>query len=316
MLLAPLVQQPVCCRLAWSGLPSHRDARELADLLVGLGVTLTTQRGPAQPLRYVATNAGNGWVAMATAAYLQRVHGGSLHGLVVGDGKSEWAQSGDARKLQRMLGLSYRMTAWFEADAELALLSHDPAPNRMIMPHIATFARALLPPHLHADGVPPFDACLRVGAPLSTEALHADWARGGLAAHCRTFAFWSGGRAGAHGGGGGGGGGGSGGGGGGGGERIAAEQADDDGARSEEAQPLQQAVGPRVHLAAFLKAAAAASAIGGGASVAQPPPNRAAVRRSGNWTVITAEPTPLRFENHWVAPPPPPPHPPRTLSRK
>ena len=304
-LLAPLVRQPVCCKLGWSGFVSHRDARELADLLVGLGATLTSRHGPEQPLRYVATNAGNGWEAMVAATYLQRVLGGPLHGLVVGAGKSEWAQSGDARKLQRMLGLSYRMQAWFEADAELALLSHDPTPNRMIMPHIATFARALLPPRHHGEGVPPFDVCLRVGSPLNLEALHADWARGDLAAHCGAFAFWSGGRAGARGGG----------------ERVAAAQggtsgddgggAADDGAAGEEAQQLQ-AVGPRFHLAAFLKAVAAAGA-NGGAIGAQPP--KAAVRRAGNWTIVTAEPTPFRFDNHWVAPPPPPRPPPRTVGK-
>ena len=103
-------------------------AHEMATLLIGLGDMLDQPR--ERPLRFISTNAGNAWFALIVAAYVQRAHGGKLEGMLVADGKSEWMQAGDVRKLMHMAGLSYRLTNAFEASAELALLSHDPTPNR------------------------------------------------------------------------------------------------------------------------------------------------------------------------------------------
>ena len=184
-LLAPVAREPVCCRLGWAGMA--QGAHELATELVELARLVSLPR--AQPLRFVATHAGNAWLALVVATYLQRLHGGKLHGLLVGGGKSEWAQASDVRKLMAMVGLSYRKTPSFEPRAELALLSHNPAPNRMIAPHADRRARAVMPPRWKGE-TEPFSVCVRLGAPLDLDGLMSDFAE--LAPVCRIMSFWSG----------------------------------------------------------------------------------------------------------------------------
>ena len=185
-LVSGIAREPLCCRIGWAGL--SQGALELATLLVRLGHILHTPRTEA--LRFVAMHAGNGWLALVVSVYLQRIHGGALHGLLVGDGKSEWSHAGDVRTLMRQVGLSYRMTAKFEAMPELALLSVDPKPNRLIMPISFTPARAVLPRRWEGSNIPPFGACIRVGSPLEVNDLTADFGR--LAPYCHTFSFWAG----------------------------------------------------------------------------------------------------------------------------
>jgi hypothetical protein len=186
-LIAPVAREPVCCKLGWAGMA--QGSHELAVAMVQIARLSLSGLPRSEPVRFVATNAGNGWLALVVATYLQRVHGGSLHGLLVGDGKSEWAQAGDVRKLMYMVGLSYRKTLAFDPLAELALLNVSPAPNRAIMPHADRRARALLP-RRWVGRPTPFSVCLRVGSPLDLEGLSRDF--GGLAPVCRLLGFWSG----------------------------------------------------------------------------------------------------------------------------
>jgi hypothetical protein len=92
-LLERVAAEPLCCKVGWAGM--QQGARELALLLVRLGhmVDVPTR----EPLRLTATHSGNAWLALVVAAYLQRVHGGLLHGLLVHDGKSEWVHANDVR---------------------------------------------------------------------------------------------------------------------------------------------------------------------------------------------------------------------------
>jgi CRP-like cAMP-binding protein len=92
-LIERVAAEPLCCKVGWAGM--QQGARELALLLVRLGhmVDVPTR----EPLRLTATHSGNAWLALVVAAYLQRVHGGLLHGLLVHDGKSEWVHANDVR---------------------------------------------------------------------------------------------------------------------------------------------------------------------------------------------------------------------------
>jgi len=185
-LLTRVAAEPLCCKVGWAGM--QQGARELALLLVKLGRTVDAPRGG--PLRVVAIHAGHAWLTLVVVAYMPRVHdGGALHGLLVGDGKSEWMHANDVRILMRQAGLSYRMTAKFEPLAELALLSVNPAVNRLIMPVSFTPAKAILP-RRWAGSPSPFALCLRVGKPLDDGVLLADFER--LGPFCSSFAFWSG----------------------------------------------------------------------------------------------------------------------------
>jgi len=271
-LLAPVAKERLCCRLAWAGMAqdAHSVAVFLTELarLLPVPATLPNNKGD---VRFVATHAGNGWLALVIATYLRRVHGSALHGLLVEDGKSEWVQAGDVRKLMRQIGVGYRKTSAFEPLAELALLSHSPVPNKMIMPIAGRAARAILPRRWEGD-TRVFDVCLRVGSPLELEALTRDFVK--LAPFCRTMSFWTGVS--------------------GGGERVPRTG----GVLSDEDASIkqhQQFPGAAFHLAAFSRA--------GGV---QPTAHRA-----GNWTIIKSNPpAELHFANDYVDPPPPPPPPP------
>ena len=181
-----ITREPLCCKVGWAGL--EQGSQELALLLVKLGSTVSMPpRGEA--LRFVATHSGNAWLALVVATYLQRLHGGKLHGLLVAEGKSEWMHAGDVRTLIRQVGLSYRAKDKFEPLPELALLTADPRPNRLIGGVPWTAARAILP-RTYVVNTTPFAACLRVGKFVNVDALLGDF--GLLAPYCRTFAFWSG----------------------------------------------------------------------------------------------------------------------------
>ncbi|KAL1507303.1 hypothetical protein AB1Y20_008149 [Prymnesium parvum] len=161
--LLPLLQrvaaEPLCCKLGWAGL-AH-SARELAALLASLAAALPPPPA-AGAVRFLSLHSANGWLALL---------------------------AGDVRKLMQMAGLSYRRSAAFEPLAELALLSHDPRPNRAILPHADTPARRLLPRGWNGTAAP-FAACLRVGAPLDLEGFSRDLKD--LAPVCRAVVFWSG----------------------------------------------------------------------------------------------------------------------------
>ena len=254
----------------------------MALLLLKLGKMIAPR---SKPFRFVASHSANAWLALLIAVYLQRVHGGELHGLLTADGKSEWMHAGDVRTLMRQVGLSYRMTARFDALAELALLSVNPAPNRLIMPAAFTPARAILPRRWEG-APPPFAACVRIGTPLDVNALLADFGR--LGEHCETFAYWSGPP--------------------GGGERLTASEAEGDEASSADVQTSRAASsagsassGSPANGAFFLSAFEKAAGHG----------VRASAHRAGNWTVLKRESdmAPVRFRNDYVDPPPPPPPP-------
>ena len=184
-LLTPIANEPLCCKVGWAGV--QQSAEEMAHLLIGFANTLRVPR--SDPLRYVATHSGNGWLSLVIAVYLQRVHGGLLHGLLVAEGKSEWMHAGDVRLLLRQAGLSYRAADKFEPLPELALLTADPRPNRLIGSIPWTAARALLPPQFEGSATP-FGACLRIGSGAN-DAVKVLEDVGLLAPYCRAFAFYS-----------------------------------------------------------------------------------------------------------------------------
>ena len=74
------------------------------------------------PLRFLTTNANNGWASVLAAAFLHRTHQGGFSGVAYNDLKWEWACDEPTRKLTRLAGLSWRHTKALDPAAEAALV--------------------------------------------------------------------------------------------------------------------------------------------------------------------------------------------------
>ena len=70
------------------------------------------------PLRFLPTNANNGWASVLAAAFLHRTHQGGFSGVAYNDLKWEWACDEPTRKLTRLAGLSWRHTKALAPAAE------------------------------------------------------------------------------------------------------------------------------------------------------------------------------------------------------
>ena len=172
--------------------------RQLAALLIHLG-----QRTPAHgPLRTVFFNANNGWTACLAAAYFYRTRapssssfsssaapalasGGKVHGLAVNDLKTEWAACRNIRVLLERLGLSWRVTPSFDAEADAALMTYHPHARNSLTPTAFAHASTLLP-MAWVGRPPPFDVCIRFG---EYDAAEVDTYLRRLASWCLQIAF-------------------------------------------------------------------------------------------------------------------------------
>ena len=138
--LTEIARAPVCCVLKWTGL--LQDPLELATTLVALA---SNARHESQTLRFVSSNSGNAWVPCIAAAYFQRVHGGVFNGLALSRAKSEWSNSPATRVLMRMLNVTWRNAAVFDARNESALMSYRPQTRSSLSGPFFSPATAFLP---------------------------------------------------------------------------------------------------------------------------------------------------------------------------
>ena len=176
-------------KIGWTGL--LLEPRDLAMVLLGLAHHSKPRN---ESLRFVSTEPANGWAAAHAAAFLQRLHGGSLHGLLVASGRSEPTPSPPMRTLMGQLNLTLRGAHAFDARNESALVTHLLAHRhaRHSVSHSLAPATRYLPAGWEEwPPPPPFDVCLRASGRLDAAALvETDWRRSRLAAWCVQFAFY------------------------------------------------------------------------------------------------------------------------------
>ena len=96
---------------------------ELAALLMHLAREVRSREAP---LRFLSTNANNGWTAVLAAAFLYRTHRGGLTASAYNDLKWEWACDEPMRQITRQAGISWRSTKALDPAAEAALMSYHP----------------------------------------------------------------------------------------------------------------------------------------------------------------------------------------------
>lgn len=164
---------------------------ELAALLLHLA---RETRSHSAPLRFLATNANNGWTAVLAAAFLHRTHKGGFIGLAYNDLKWEWACNEPTRDLTRRSGLSWRHTRALFPAAEAALMSYHPKPRSPLWQTAFSNATELMPVSW-VGTPPPFDVCWRMGqlGPSASnrsgyEGLAVDLAL--LVGWCRLFVYY------------------------------------------------------------------------------------------------------------------------------
>ena len=186
---APLLSYDALTRIRTNGL-FHRPT-EVAALLIHLA---SETRSREVPLRFLTTNANNGWASVLAAAFLHRTHQGGFSGVAYNDLKWEWACDEPTRKLTRLAGLSWRHTKALNPAAEAALMSYHPQARSPLWQTAFSNATELLPVSW-VGSPPPFDVCWRQGqlgeswvnrsgfAGLARDlAVLADW--------CRLFVFY------------------------------------------------------------------------------------------------------------------------------
>lgn len=156
---APVLPEEYLARIRTNGL--YRKPAELAEVLVHLA-SETRNRGA--PLRFLATNANNGWTAILAAAYLHRTHEGGFSGSAFNDLKQEWACDEPTRRLlySRAAGLSWRHTMALNPAAEAALMTFHPQARNPLWQTAFSNATELLPVSW-VGSAPPFDVCWRMG---------------------------------------------------------------------------------------------------------------------------------------------------------
>ena len=186
---APLLPYDALTRIRTNGM-FHRPA-EVAALLIHLA---SETRSREVPLRFLTTNANNGWASVLAAAFLHRTHQGGFSGVAYNDLKWEWACDEPTRKLTRLAGLSWRHTKALNPAAEAALMSYHPQARSPLWQTAFSNATELLPVSW-VGSPPPFDVCWRQGQ------LGESWVnRSGfaglardlavLAGWCRLFVFY------------------------------------------------------------------------------------------------------------------------------
>jgi hypothetical protein len=146
------------------------------------------------PLRFLATNANNGWTAVLAAVFLHRTHRGGFSGVAYNDLKWEWACDEATREITRRAGLSWRTTRTLNPAAEAALMSYHPQARSPLWQTAFSNATELMPVSW-VGTPPPFDICWRMGqlGPSPTnrsgfEGLAADLAL--LVGWCRLFVYY------------------------------------------------------------------------------------------------------------------------------
>ena len=156
---APVLAEDSLARIRTNGL--YRQPTDLAALLIHLA-SETRSRGA--PLRFLSTNANNGWTAVLAAAYLHRTHEGGFTGSAFNDLKQEWACDGPTRSLlySRAAGLSWRHSLALNPAAEAALMSYHPQARNPLWQTAFSSATELLPV-AWVGSPPPFDVCWRMG---------------------------------------------------------------------------------------------------------------------------------------------------------
>jgi hypothetical protein len=186
---APLLSYDALARIRTNGL-FHRPA-EVAALLIHLA---SETRSREAPLRFVTTNANNGWASVLAAAFLHRTHQGGFSGVAYNDLKWEWACDEPTRKLTRLAGLSWRHTKALNPAAEAALMSYHPQARSPLWQTAFSNATELLPVSW-VGTPPPFDVCWRQGQ-LGESVVNRSGFAGlakdlaVLAGWCRLFVFY------------------------------------------------------------------------------------------------------------------------------
>lgn len=193
--LADLIHAPVLSEHRLANIRTNglfHEPSEIAALLVHLA---GEPRSGAAPLRFLSTNANNGWTSVLAAAFLHRTHRGGFSGVASNDLKWEWACDEGTRKLTRVAGLSWRHTRALAPEAELALMAYHPHARSPLWQTAFSNATELLPV-AWVGRPPPFDVCWRMGQNGASaqnrtsgyEGLAADLAL--LAGWCRLFVYY------------------------------------------------------------------------------------------------------------------------------
>ena len=179
---APILPEEKLANIRTNGL-FHRPS-ELAAVFLQAAREVRSREAP---LRFLATNANNGWTAVLAAAFLHRTHKGGFSGVAFNDLKWEWACDGATRAITQQAGLSWRHTRAMNPAAEAALMSYHPHARSPLWQTAFSNATELMPVSW-VGSPPPFDICWRMGQLGPSAANRSGY--GGLAADLAVLVGW------------------------------------------------------------------------------------------------------------------------------